>query len=179
MTEAAFMGVFSDFKLIKTRSVCQLIIEVPLEQADKCLAAMGGVPLPGQERPVAVARLQTGKPASPERPEPAEPDAHGLAERGNSDAPPKGQQWQSLRPSQQAGILCADAAFQGWIAFHKKWGTGFLVHEDQRENYTADLVRDKCGVGSRSELDRNHKASGTWEQIAADFRWHQSHGDQP
>ncbi len=161
LTDAAFMGVFSDFKLIKTRSVCQLIIEVPLEQADKCLAAMGGVPLPGQERPVAVARLREKSPEQAPSP--------------SSD----GKQWKDMRPSQQAGILCSDVDFQKWIAEHKKWGPVSLRDDySYGEDQVADLVRRKCGILSRSQMDTNPSATAAWSEIAADYHWHRTHGDQ-
>ncbi len=35
-------ATFSDFRLVKGRKVCQLVCEVPLEQADAALAALGG-----------------------------------------------------------------------------------------------------------------------------------------
>lgn len=54
---AAIFGSLADFKLVKTRSVVQFIVEVPIEQADVALATLGGIPLPGVERPVALARL--------------------------------------------------------------------------------------------------------------------------
>jgi hypothetical protein len=37
---AAIKGTFSDFKLIKTRKLAQLIIEIPIELADSALAAL-------------------------------------------------------------------------------------------------------------------------------------------
>jgi hypothetical protein len=43
---AATQGTFSDFRLIKGRKVCQIVIEVPIEQADQALAALGGLPQP-------------------------------------------------------------------------------------------------------------------------------------
>lgn len=46
MTElAAISGTFADFKLIKTRSVAQLVIEIPIEQSKKAIDAFG-FPLP-------------------------------------------------------------------------------------------------------------------------------------
>lgn len=38
----AFKGTFSDLKLIKTRSVAQVVIEIPIEEADKALSPPGG-----------------------------------------------------------------------------------------------------------------------------------------
>jgi hypothetical protein len=60
MTDAAVtQGTFADFRLIKGRKVCQIVIEVPIEQADQALSALGGLPQPATEAWVAIARLET------------------------------------------------------------------------------------------------------------------------
>src|SRR3954466_2743835 len=59
MTDAVTQGTFADFRLIKGRKVCQIVIEVPIEQADQALAALGGFPQPATEAWVAIARLET------------------------------------------------------------------------------------------------------------------------
>jgi hypothetical protein len=70
MTDAAVtQGTFADFRLIKGRKVCQLVIEVPIEQADQALAALGGLPQPMNETWVALARLETKAKVQPIRPD--------------------------------------------------------------------------------------------------------------
>jgi hypothetical protein len=64
---AAFDAVFSDFKLVKTRSSAQLVLEIPIERADAVLAILGGVPQPGKEVSVAVARLMGNEAPVPPR----------------------------------------------------------------------------------------------------------------
>src|SRR4051812_4591789 len=60
MTDAAVtQATFSDFRLVKGRKVAQLVFEVPIEQADQALAALGGLPQPATEAWVALARLET------------------------------------------------------------------------------------------------------------------------
>ena len=54
----AICASFADFKLIKGRKVCQLVCEVPLEQAGAALAALGGLPNPHAERWVGIAPLK-------------------------------------------------------------------------------------------------------------------------
>ena len=49
-------GTYSDFKIIKTRSVAQFIIEIPLENASHAID-MFGLPSPECEKWVAVAML--------------------------------------------------------------------------------------------------------------------------
>lgn len=64
---AAIQGSFADFKLVKTRKTAQIIIEVPIEQADQALAALGGLPQPATEAWVAIARLETKERVQPIR----------------------------------------------------------------------------------------------------------------
>jgi hypothetical protein len=70
MTDAAVtQGTFADFRLIKGRKVCQIVIEVPIEQADQALAALGGLPQPATEAWVAIARLETKTRVVPIKPD--------------------------------------------------------------------------------------------------------------
>jgi hypothetical protein len=89
---AAISGNYADFKLVKTRSVAQVIIELPIERAEAFLKAFG-VPQPGAEKPVALALLNTEQPKA-EKPK---------------------QSWSSMSRAQQAGILAADKRFQQWL----------------------------------------------------------------
>lgn len=88
MTEAVIKGTYSDFKLIKTRNVVQMIIEVPIEQAQQ-ITTKFGMPQPHEEKWVAVALLKT------------EPILI------NNDA---------SRAIQQAGVLGQDIAFGTWLS---------------------------------------------------------------
>lgn len=56
MTQAVVRGTYSDFKLVKTRSVIQMIIEVPIEEAQNVTATFG-IPTPSEEKWVAIALL--------------------------------------------------------------------------------------------------------------------------
>jgi hypothetical protein len=89
---AAIAGSYSDFKLIKSRSVAQVIIELPIERAEAFLKAFG-VPQPGAEKPVALALLNTEQPKA-EKPH-----------RRFGDMP----------KSQQSALLCNDKEFQEFM----------------------------------------------------------------
>lgn len=90
--KAAFAGTYADFKTVKTRSTFQVIVEMPIEQAERFVSVFG-MPIPGKEQPVALALLH--KPAEkPERPRKA---------------------FHEMPRSQQAGLLCADERFQKWL----------------------------------------------------------------
>ncbi len=63
MSHAAFSGSYCDLKFIKSRSVAQVVVEIPIEQAAAFIAAFGA-PEPSKECPVAIARLDMTKAAS-------------------------------------------------------------------------------------------------------------------
>lgn len=79
---AAFQGDYVDIRFVKTRKVCQIVVEVPIELGTAFVAAFGA-PNPATTVPVAIARLDTSR--STER-------------KGGKLA-------------QKAGILCSEGAF--------------------------------------------------------------------
>lgn len=126
--QAVFSASYADFKLVKTRSSFQIIIEAPIEQADDFVRKFG-IPQPGTEVPVALARLK----AAPAKP----------AELGG---------WASLSPSQQAWRLCQSPRFQEWelghIAFRGTSDPADLTRESLCRNFN---------ISSRGELnDHEH-----------------------
>lgn len=94
----AISATFADFKLIKGRKVAQLVLEVPIEQANAALAALGGVPRSDAPQWVGVAPLDAEAAQKP-------------AEK------PKGG-----KLAQRAGILCGERAF--WQFIYEKHGYG-------------------------------------------------------
>jgi hypothetical protein len=88
-------GTFSDFKIIRTRKVAQLVVEIPIEEADAAVAALGGLPRSDRERWVAVARLDMNA-------------ANGQREKTR-------RAFCDLPFPQQAGIKTKDTDFQFWI----------------------------------------------------------------
>lgn len=90
MTEAVFKATYSDWRLVKTRKVVQIVFEVPVENSDIAYQVVGGMADSSQEKWFAIARLDE----SPPKPE-------GKAPRSFHD----------MTPAQQAGMLCADEVF--------------------------------------------------------------------
>jgi len=86
----AIAGTFADAKAIKTRSTFQIVVEIPIEQADHALERLGGWPQPGKEKHVAVMLLNVKSELN------LEPADRSLAK--------------------QAGILCADPRFGDFLA---------------------------------------------------------------
>jgi len=153
---AAISGTFADFRMVKGRKVCQLVVEVPIEQADAALNALGGVPQPHAERWVAIARLnetpapagQDGEAVSTAAPEAASPS---VTEGGMSR-----RSWSDLKPSAQAAIRCGEPRFQ------KHLGAPDAT-------LAAAWVRHQCGVVSRRDLDTDKRAATIWGQIDTSY----------
>lgn len=137
---AAIAGTFSDLKTVKTRSVVQMIIEVPIEHGEQIIAAFG-FPRPGDEVPVAVARLD------PEKAK-ATPVASKKPRRPFHELP----------LSQQAGIRCQDEGFRNFLSRMKFW-------QAATESEAAEYLYSACGVESRAFLDTNEQAGKVWQRI--------------
>lgn len=90
---AAFKATYSDLKFIKSRKVAQVMLELPIEQADAFVKAFG-TPNPAAETWVAIARLV--------------PEADGQTK----DPAKEKRDFSELRPSQRAALLCKTVAFQ-------------------------------------------------------------------
>jgi hypothetical protein len=139
---AAISGTFADFRTVKGRKVAQLVIEVPIEQADAALLALGGVPRPDDAKWVALARLDTSKAA---------------------DEPRKNRKaWADLPPSQQAAMRSDEGAF--WKFLEKNYDRSTWSPEAAAEH-----IRQLCGVHSRRDLNDNHKARVLWHQLDREF----------
>lgn len=135
---AAMTGNYADFKLVKTRSVVQMIIEIPIERGGE-VTRMFGLPQPGEEIPVAVARLTAQPVEVPARPVTS---------------------WSDLPRSQQAGIRCSERPFREWWASSDPRLPGHDV---------VQFVYQACGVTSRSELDLNETAGKKWDALDLEF----------
>lgn len=149
----AFRATYSDWKLIKTRGVVQVVMEVPLADADAAYDVLGGMPVHGKERWFGIAALKPEEAAAKPRPSIPSPQTDGATR----------MEWRELQPAAQAGIRCADPIF---IAFLKdSYAAYWMNYED-----AAAAVRDICEVHSRSELGTNHKARVLWKQLDDQFQ---------
>jgi len=143
MKPLAFRGTYSDWRLVKTRGVVQVVMEIPLADADSAYQILGGMPDASKERWFAVAPLS---------------DAKQLPVLSL----PAKREWRDLEPQQQAGIRCNEPTFIAFLQEQKfcDW------HET---NNAADCVRLICGVQSRSELSTNQKARMIWHGLDNQF----------
>ena len=156
MTKAAISALFSDLKFIKTRSVCQIILETPIEAGPEIVAAFG-TPLPGSEIPVAIARLHGGAADKPSSTEPTSEQSAAPSPRTIDDMP----------YPQQAALLCRQEPFQAWL--ERRYPTIGAIG-DTVEQYAASTVRIICDVSSRSELADNSIAAGKWRQLYSAYK---------
>jgi hypothetical protein len=88
---AAFRATYSDWKLVKTRQVVQIVFEVPLADADAAYDVIGGMPDPSKERWFGIAPINTEAVQKPKR------------------------DWRDMPPTQQAGIRCDDPMFAAFL----------------------------------------------------------------
>jgi hypothetical protein len=145
MTPAAFSGSYADIKTVKTRGCFQVVVEIPIEDYQRFVAIFGG-PLPGSERPVALALLNATKAEEPRK------------------------SWTQMARSQRAGILCGDNRFQVWATERaqleinpEKWPS------DPKES-AAMYIRWRCGVKSRAELDNSDKIATAFDLMDSLYR---------
>ena len=151
MNAAVIAGTFADLKTVKTRGVVQLVVEVPIERAASVVEAFG-FPQPGEEIPVAVARLV----ASPGPRAAAEPSQPAADKR----------KWDGMPMSQRAALLCQDDLFASYLADRRPddW--------DAAGCQATPTLRRICGVRSRADLNTDQAAAARFERLCRDFwRW--------
>ena len=157
MTDA-IRAQYSDFKLIKTRSVLQIVMELPIERAEAALALLG-IPQPGTQTWCAIARLNDSA-AAPrddigfERTD-ASQDS-GVSPDAGSGAAGRPALTPGEKLVQMAGILCEDIRFQEWL-------------RAMDADAAAALVRIHCGITSRRELATNETAAQKFRELVGRF----------
>lgn len=185
----AFQATYSDWKLIRTRRVVQIVLEVPVEQADQAYKVLGGMPLSGEETWVGVARLTTGGRAAtglgernslcddPTRADSTKADTSGCP--GSIPGPPHASQ-SSVKPvrapiapdkrlTQRAAILCNDPDFQLWL---KKTNPAWRImnsEDSTDEKRAAHLVRQYCGVPSRKNIVPGTHAAMMFDEMLGKY----------
>lgn len=93
MSKGGFLGSYSDLKTVKTRSVVQVVIEVPIERAREVTDLLGW-PVPGEEVAVAIARIDLAKVSRPE------------------------VEYKPTKLATLAGILSNEGGFNTWASEH-------------------------------------------------------------
>lgn len=162
---AAIKGTFCDFKLVRTRGQCQLVIEVPIDEADTALAVLGGLPREHDQRLVAIARiaLTSEKEVMPNGP--GETDAESLP-ANKTMAPhvggPDRRMFSDLPMSQQAGIMANDLRFQLWMSSQ----SGAFANTSPD---CASAIRSYCGVASRADISPDNPSGRKWIALLREY----------
>jgi len=163
---SAFSATYSDWKLIRSRSVVQVVFEVPLEMADQAYSALGGMPSQGETVWCGIARLKAPV-GDDERPVEKEVMPHG-----HSDARPRSEtnaaggakrSWHDISPAQQAGILCNEESFVTFIREE------YIVNAQTPED-AAKAIRHLCGVRSRKDISAATRSGAAWATIVSRYR---------
>jgi hypothetical protein len=149
MTPAAFSGNYADIKTVKTRGVFQVIVEIKIEDYQKFVAAFGG-PLPGSERPVALALLKP------------------TLVQDNDDRPRV--PWTKMPRAQRAGILCNDTRFQVWATDRAQVEINPEKWPGDPKESAAMYIRWRCGVKSRAELDNTDEIALRFDLMDSLYR---------
>lgn len=141
----AIAGTYADLKFIRTRSVAQIVVEIPIEEAGR-FVAMFGTPTPSGEIPVALARLNESVGRLEDEPPNAvmpKKDKRRFAEKSAAE---------------QSGIRCADESFREYL--------GVLGYAVVTEEDAARCVRYLCGVPSRANInEENVVALERWQTL--------------
>jgi hypothetical protein len=148
---AAFDATFADWKLVKSRKVVQIVLEIPMEQSDLAYQVLGGMPNHAAEAWVAVARLSAG--SSNGRTADFESANEGSTP---SPATKARKRWSELPLSQQAAMRCNQKAFQEFC-------------ECPDKEWVEQHVRTVCGVSSRRELNTNEAAARKWRALDQEY----------
>jgi hypothetical protein len=134
---AAIRAAFSDFRLVKGRKVCQLVLEVPIEEADKALQALGGLPQPATEAWVAIARLETKTRVVPIKPD-------------------------NTKLSLEAVMRCRDPQFQRYLEVSNEDEAAEAVREACGISSRAGLNTDPEAARAWRAIDGQFQAWKTW-----------------
>jgi hypothetical protein len=172
--KAVISGTYSDFKIIRSRKVAQLIIEVPIEQAQALITALG-LPNPAEETWVAVARLKPQTPAKEETPPTAsyerlralpEDGSDFIVEKPTASVEPH-RRFEELPYSQQAFLRCYDMGFRDFL---RNEGHGPVPDAEA----AAAVVRYLCGVKSRADIRPGTEAEKLWLRLNTKYMFWES-----
>lgn len=169
----AISGTYADFKMIKTRSVVQIVIEVGLEKAEEALHLLG-FPNPAKETWCAVALLNEkpkGLGDAATREDEGQPSAKLIGAKSLSPSPAK-----PLALSARAALLTKDPEF--WEFMSRNIPGGGPAIGSERE---ADArLKAWCAINSKRDLDSETTHLShilTFRGLAGNFRaWQQAKG---
>lgn len=159
----AFRASYADWKVIKTRACVQVVLEVPIEQADAAYQVLGGMPLASKEVWCGVARLD---------PEKAESTPPRLAPVVAVAALPDGvdkdrRRFDTLPYAQQAALRCNDPIYRAFLREMCSQQAAYALHAKTPDS-AAVALRDLCEVESRADIRPGTEAEKKWLELE---RW--------
>ncbi len=154
MTQAAaFQACYADWRLIKTRKVVQIILEVPTEDADLAYQVLGGMPNFAESKWVGVAALQPNL-IDPGVGLPPGREADGAQPRKVPAAAP------ASRLIKLAGMACNEPLFWKYLMT-----LGYDISGDDPKlarEQARSAVHAECKVNSRKEFIEGTPAGKRW-----------------
>jgi hypothetical protein len=156
---AAFRGTYSDWRLVKTRAVVQIIFEVPLADADAAYEILGGMPVHGKERWFGIAALKSTAEEAPRN----VPSGSSPSTRPDGT---KRMDWRDVQPAAQAGIRCNDATFRAFLTEEYS----YRPRDANDPEEAAQFLRSFFGINSRVELGTDHRKRVLWKQLDDQFQ---------
>ena len=170
---------FADIQNIKSRSVMVLKIEVPSEMAKKALDTLG-YPLPGEEIPVAVARL------SEEAKNGGTVSENRFATESESSSSDKGcdkagqsnkQKWDEMPYPKRAAILSQNTSFSAFLKGADLGLDDLNITIANHDSGVAQAIRDYCRVESRSHIKPDTEAAKRFDDLYQAFYLWERYGD--
>lgn len=145
MTDAAMDADYVDLKFIKSRKVCQVVVEIPIERGDEFVKKFG-TPSPATGVPVALARLQDSE----------------LKQQLKASVEHEKKKWADMPRSQQAA--CAGS----WPDFRQFLDCRVLA-DVETEDAARSAICLLTGVISRTELDTSEEAAARWDYLYSQY----------
>jgi hypothetical protein len=134
-------------------------------------AALATAPLGTRYMVAFVEMGDDGKPVSvaQERKSLGKPRDAGSTPAG--DAKPK-RAWEQLTAAEQSGIRCNEQPFCDFLRtqFPVRWGKAYHGDAVYSSEIAAVVVREYCGVASRSKLDKEPAALERWRDLEARYQ---------
>jgi hypothetical protein len=170
--KAAIDGDYCDFRLVRTRKVCQVVVEFPIERAGEVTQALGW-PKPDGTTRCAVALINDGVmegAATREDAVTAQCDVAGSsALKATSPSAKSPRKWADLPPSSRAALLCKEPEFWGYLS-----ANGYMSGNEHQASATLKSV---CGVSSRAEIVKGSRAAAELSRIIGNYNaWKQAKG---
>jgi hypothetical protein len=162
MQEAAFTATYSEWKVVKTRAVVQIVFEVPTEGSDVAYQVLGGMPISSKERWFAIAALDKEAAAGAIAELNKDAAATYAATRVGAGVETPGRR-RSSPYAREIAMACNDSDFLKFLdatydpAVGTYWGSA--------AERAANIVRKELGVKSRADVLPGTNAANAWRKM--------------